>query len=128
MISIKSIFSGPKAPPSRDLARERREWKLESDRWQHQRHVDRGYRIKWGYVAIAYLVEFMVIGASLWGAWLFAGVYSDGDWHAFYFMLLAPLVYAAVELCRCRSASWPGPSARISCAGSRCSASSSRPG
>ncbi len=25
-----------------------------------------------GYVAIAYLVEFMVIGASLWGAWLFA--------------------------------------------------------
>ena len=29
--------------------------------------------------AIAYLVEFMVIGASLWGAWLFAGVYSDGD-------------------------------------------------
>ena len=100
MISIKSIFSGPTAPPSRDLQRERREWRLESDRWVHQRHVDRGYRIKWGYVAIAYLVEFMVIGASLWGAWLFAGVYSDGDWHAFYFMLLAPLVYAAVELCR----------------------------
>ena len=42
----------------------------------------------------------MVIGASLWGAWLFAGVYSDGDDKAFYFMLLAPLVYAAVELCR----------------------------
>jgi hypothetical protein len=42
----------------------------------------------------------MVIGASLAGAWLFAGVYSDGDSHSFYFMLLAPLVYAAVELCR----------------------------
>ncbi|WP_204335915.1 hypothetical protein, partial [Klebsiella pneumoniae] len=31
---------------------------------------------------------------------LFAGVYSDGDSRSFYFMLLAPLVYAAVELCR----------------------------
>lgn len=104
MNSLKSIFSRgerpPEALPSRQIARERREWKLESDRWRHQRHVEKGYRIKWGYVGIAYLVEFMVIGASLAGAWLFAGVYSDGDWHAFYFMLLAPLVYAAVELCR----------------------------
>lgn len=100
MISIKSIFSGPPAPPSRDIQRERRDWRIESDRWRQERHVDKGYRIKWGYVGIAYLVEFMVIGASMAGAWLFAGVYSDGDWHAFYFMLLAPLVYAAVELCR----------------------------
>ena len=100
MISIKSIFSGPAAPPSREIQRERREWRIESDRWRQERHVDKGYRIKWGYVGVAYLVEFMVIGASLAGAWLFAGVYSDGDWHAFYFMLLAPLVYAAVELCR----------------------------
>ncbi|KQO71757.1 ATPase [Methylobacterium sp. Leaf87] len=89
-----------KTPPSRDVQRERREWRRESDRWIHERHVEKGYRIKWGYVGIAYLVEFMVIGASLWGAWLFAGVYSDGDSKAFYFMLLAPLVYAAVELCR----------------------------
>ncbi len=89
-----------KTPPSRDVQRERRAWSLESQRWKHERDVEKGYRIKWGYVAIAYLVEFMVIGASLAGAWLFAGVYSDGDWHAFYFMLLAPLVYAAVELCR----------------------------
>jgi len=89
-----------KTPPSRDVQRERRAWSLESQRWKHDRDVEKGYRIKWGYVAIAYLVEFMVIGASLAGAWLFAGVYSDGDWHAFYFMLLAPLVYAAVELCR----------------------------
>lgn len=104
MNSLKSIFSRfkrtPKAPPSREIAREKREWRLESDRWKHQRHVERGYRIKWGYVAIAYVVEFMVIGASLAGAWLFAEVYSEGDWRAFYFMLLAPLVYAAVELCR----------------------------
>ncbi|WP_375464524.1 ATPase [uncultured Methylobacterium sp.] len=89
-----------KMPPSREVQRERRAWVIESDRWAHERHVEKGYRIKWGYVAIAYLVEFMVIGASLWGAWLFAAVYSDGDNHAFYFMLLAPLVYAAVELCR----------------------------
>ena len=89
-----------KTPPNRDVQREAREWRRETDRWSHERHIERGYRIKWGYVAIAYLVEFMVIGASLWGAWLFAGVYSDGDSQAFYFMLLAPLVYAAVELCR----------------------------
>ncbi|GJE62472.1 ATPase [Methylobacterium trifolii] len=89
-----------KMPPSREVQRERRAWAIESDRWTQERHVEKGYRIKWGYVAIAYLVEFMVIGASLAGAWLFAGVYSDGDDKAFYFMLLAPLVYAAVELCR----------------------------
>lgn len=89
-----------KSPPNRDVQRERRDWIRESERWKFDRHLEKGYRIKWGYVAIAYLVEFMVIGASLWGAWLFAGVYSDGDDKAFYFMLLAPLVYAAVELCR----------------------------
>ena len=89
-----------KQPTNRDVQRERREWALDQHNWRHARDVERGYRIKWGYVAIAYLVEFMVIGASLAGAWLFAGTYSDGDDRAFYFMLLAPLVYAAVELCR----------------------------
>ena len=86
--------------PNREAAKERREWKLDQQRWVQARHVERGYKVKWGYVAIAYLVEFMVIGASLWGAWLFAGYYSDGDDRSFYFMLLAPIVYAAVELCR----------------------------
>lgn len=86
--------------PNREAQRERREWALDQTRWKHERDVERGYRIKWGYVGIAYLVEFMVIGASLAGAWLFADYYSDGDNRAFYFMLLAPLVYAAVELCR----------------------------
>ncbi|MBX9930243.1 MAG: ATPase [Methylobacterium sp.] len=90
----------PRNPPSRDVQRERRAWIREKEHWRHERHVERGYRIKWGYVGIAYFVEAMVIGASLWGAWLFAGYYSDGDERAFYFMLLAPLVYAAVELCR----------------------------
>lgn len=89
-----------KTPPNREAQREKRAWTLESEQWTLDRHVRKGFRIKWGYVAIAYLVEFMVIGASLGGAWLFAGVYSDGDSRAFYFMLLAPLVYAAVELCR----------------------------
>lgn len=89
-----------KLSPNRDVQRERREWSLDQHRWKHARDVERGYRIKWGYVGIAYLVEFMVIGASLAGAWLFAGYYSDGDERSFYFMLLAPVVYAAVELCR----------------------------
>ena len=85
---------------NRDAQRERREWALDVQRWKQARDIEKGYRIKWGYVAIAYLVEFMVIGASLAGAWLFAGYYSDGDDRSFYFMLLAPVVYAAVELCR----------------------------
>ena len=89
-----------KTIPNREAQREKRDWALESARWTQERHIEKGYRIKWGYVGIAYLVEFMVIGASLWGAWLFAGYYSDGDTRSFYFMLLAPLVYAAVELCR----------------------------
>ena len=89
-----------KTIPNREAQREKRDWALESARWTQERHIEKGYRIKWGYVGIAYLVEFMVIGASLWGAWLFAGYYSDGDVRSFYFMLLAPLVYAAVELCR----------------------------
>ncbi|MDR7036198.1 MULTISPECIES: ATPase [Methylobacterium] len=94
------MFRLSNSPPSRDVQREKRDWILESQKWRHARHVERGYRIKWGYVGIAYLVEAMVIGASLAGAWLFAGVYSDGNDQSFYFMLLAPLVYAAVELCR----------------------------
>ena len=53
----------PKSPPNREVQRERRTWALESQRWKHERHVEKGYRIKWGYVGIAYLVEFMVIGA-----------------------------------------------------------------
>lgn len=89
-----------KTPPSREAARERRAWIDESTAWKHGREVARGYRIKWGYVAIAYLVEFLVIGASLAGAWLFAEVYADHDAQSFWFMLLAPLVYAAIELCR----------------------------
>ncbi len=89
-----------KTPPSREVARERRSWIDESADWKHQREVSRGYRIKWGYVGIAYLVEFLVIGASLAGAWLFAEVYADHDAQSFWFMLLAPLVYAAIELCR----------------------------
>ncbi len=97
---MRHEYTMRKTPPNRDVQREARDWRRETDRWVHERDVEKGYRIKWGYVGIAYLVEFMVIGASLWGAWLFAGVYSDGDSKAFYFMLLAPLVYAAVELCR----------------------------
>ncbi len=89
-----------KRAPNRDALRERREWALDQQQWKLARDIERGYRIKWGYVSIAYLVEFMVIGASLAGAWLFAGTYSDGDDRSFYFMLLAPVVYAAVELCR----------------------------
>ena len=45
-----------KSPPNRDVQRERRDWIRESERWTHERHLEKGYRIKWGYVGIAYLV------------------------------------------------------------------------
>ena len=41
-----------RTPPSRDVQRERRDWMRESQKWAQERHVEKGYRIKWGYVTI----------------------------------------------------------------------------
>ncbi|MEH3146602.1 MAG: ATPase [Methylobacterium frigidaeris] len=89
-----------KQPPDRVVARERRAWTDETDAWKQTRAVQKGYRIRWGYVSIAYLVEFLVIGTSLAGAWFFAETYANPGDQSFWFMLLAPIVYAAIELCR----------------------------
>ncbi|WP_018262902.1 hypothetical protein [Methylobacterium sp. WSM2598] len=87
-------------PPDRIVARERRAWSDETAAWQQRRAVEKGYRIRWGYVAIAYVVEALVICTSLAGAWFFAQTYADPHDQSFWFMLLAPVVYAAIELCR----------------------------
>ncbi|GJE04569.1 ATPase [Methylobacterium isbiliense] len=87
-------------PPDRMIARERRAWSDETAAWRQGRAVEKGYRIRWGYVAIAYVVEALVICTSLAGAWFFAETYADKGDQSFWFMLLAPVVYAAIELCR----------------------------
>lgn len=60
----------------------------------------RGYSINRLYVAIAYFGEVVLIAASLVGAWLFAQKYGHGDAGAMEMMMLAPISYAVVELCR----------------------------
>ena len=65
--------------PNRDVQRERREWVLDQQRWKHQRDIERGYRIKWGYVAIAYLVEFMSCAQSFCKPGSFAGTAGFTD-------------------------------------------------
>jgi hypothetical protein len=87
-------------PPDRVVVREQRAWTDETDAWKQDRAIRKGYRIRWGYVAIAYLVEALVICTSLAGAWFFAETYADRHDQSFWFMLLAPIVYAAIELCR----------------------------
>ncbi|GJD52378.1 hypothetical protein OPKNFCMD_5143 [Methylobacterium crusticola] len=87
-------------PPDRVIAREQRAWSDETDSWKQGRAIQKGYRIRWGYVAIAYVVEALVICTSLAGAWFFAETYADKNDQSFWFMLLAPVVYAAIELCR----------------------------
>jgi hypothetical protein len=87
-------------PPDRVFTREKRAWADETDAWKQERAIRKGYRIRWGYVGIAYLVEALVICTSLAGAWFFAETYADRSDQSFWFMLLAPVVYAAIELCR----------------------------
>lgn len=65
-----------------------------------RRDLARGYSINWLYVAIAYLGECILIATSLAGAWIFAGKYGDGSTETFVMMMLAPVSYAVVEMCR----------------------------
>lgn len=60
----------------------------------------RGYSINYTYVAIAYAGEIILIVASLVGAWLFAQMYGHGVSTTMTMMMLAPISYAVVEMCR----------------------------
>jgi hypothetical protein len=67
---------------------------------RQRRDLQRGYAINYAYVAIAYFGELVLIAASLIGAWLFAQKYGDGTNDTLIMMMLAPVSYAVVEMCR----------------------------
>jgi hypothetical protein len=60
----------------------------------------RGYSIDKKRVVLAYLTESVVVAASLYGAWLFAQMYGHDDWKQIEMMLLAPVGYGIIEICR----------------------------
>jgi hypothetical protein len=65
-----------------------------------ERREDRGYSIDYKRVALAFIIELVVIGLSLYGAFLFAQMYGSGDDTARHMMMLAPMGYGLIELCR----------------------------
>jgi hypothetical protein len=86
--------------PKRSKWRDKQTWKAEKLAWKAAEAEQKGYAIKWLYVAIAYAGELLIVAASLIGSWLFAEMYWEGNSTQFWFMMLAPITYAAVELVR----------------------------
>lgn len=69
-------------------------------RWARERDEARGYSISYKRIALAFLIEFVVIGTSLYGALLLSQMYGSGNDTAKHMMMLAPISYALIELCR----------------------------
>ena len=69
-------------------------------RWARERDEARGYSISYKRIALAFLAEFVVIGTSLYGAWMFSEMYGSGNDTAKHMMMLAPISYALIEFCR----------------------------
>ena len=69
-------------------------------RWIRERDEDRGFSINYKRITLAFFVEFVVIATSLYGALMFARMYGSGDVTAKHMMMLAPISYAVIELCR----------------------------
>ena len=69
-------------------------------RWARERDEARGYSISYKRIALAFLAEFVVIGTSLYGAWMFSQMYGSGNDTAKHMMMLAPISYALIEFCR----------------------------
>ncbi|HJS87856.1 MAG TPA: hypothetical protein VJ779_20580 [Acetobacteraceae bacterium] len=65
-----------------------------------QRNEKRGYAIDRKRVVMAYAAEIVVVSAMLCGSWLFAVSYGHGDINQMVMMMLAPVGYAVIELCR----------------------------
>jgi hypothetical protein len=61
---------------------------------------ERGYRISYKRLALAFACEGVVVATSLAGAWLFATLYGGTDRIAFWMMMLAPVAYAVIEFSR----------------------------
>ena len=68
--------------------------------WIRERDEGRGFSINYKRITLAFFVEFAVIGTSLYGALMFARMYGSGDVTAKHMMMLAPISYAVIELCR----------------------------
>jgi hypothetical protein len=64
-----------------------------------ERSRARGYAYEYKRVVLAYLVESVIVLASLYGAWLFAKQYAHTDEQR-QMMMLAPIAYGLVEFCR----------------------------
>jgi hypothetical protein len=69
-------------------------------RWARERDEARGYSISYKRIMLAFLAEFVVIGTSLYGAWMFSQMYGSGNDTAKHMMMLAPISYALIEFCR----------------------------
>src|SRR5262245_1728344 len=69
-------------------------------RWIQERDEARGFSVSYKRIALAFVIEFAVIGTSLYGALMFARMYGSGDVTAKHMMMLAPISYALIELCR----------------------------
>jgi hypothetical protein len=67
--------------------------------WIRKRDEDRGFSVNYKRVGLAFFTELVVIGTSLYGAWLFTQIYGSDD-TAKQMMMLAPISYAIIELCR----------------------------
>lgn len=65
-----------------------------------ERDEARGYSIKYKRLVLAFAVELTVVATSLYGAWLFARMYGNGDEIATSMMMLAPIGYGLIELSR----------------------------
>src|SRR5262249_2901449 len=68
--------------------------------WVRKRDETRGFSINYKRITLAFFIEFAVIGTSLYGAFMFARMYGSGDVTAKHMMMLAPISYALIELCR----------------------------
>lgn len=79
---------------------ERLERRRDFERKVREFDGERGYRIRWKYVAIAYLAELAIIVTSLAGQWLLSRRYDHGDLATLALMMMAPITYAIIELCR----------------------------
>jgi len=98
-MSVREVSAGPAAGATRE-PEPRRLSEPDPLSPRQRRDQARGYSVKYLYVAIAYLGEVVLIAASLVGAWLFAQKYGDGTNETLIMMLLAPVSYAVVEMCR----------------------------
>jgi hypothetical protein len=68
--------------------------------WIRERDEGRGYSVSYKRIGLAFFTELVVIATSLYGAYLFTQMYGHNDDIQKQMMMLAPISYAIIELCR----------------------------